>query len=198
VLARYENPPGLATARIYCRKCRSRLKAPVENEHHAFCTKFCFETFYRNRCRVCENDLRKTEGRGYASRLYCRPPYRCKAEAARWPEKYEYGLPPTTSPTNVRNAHSICIELPLAGDRPSHRCLREWSWSPQADFERALRDRNGNILARLEHNGGRYRLTHPGTFPILSWPRLEQARPRAEAFALSNLPAGRARNGAAP
>src|SRR5262249_2964319 len=78
-------------------------------------------------CRVCENDLRKKQGRGHASRLYCRPPNGCKAEAARWPEKYEYGLPPTTSPTNVRNAYSISIKLPLAGDRPPHRCLREWS-----------------------------------------------------------------------
>src|SRR5262249_12266741 len=60
-------------------------------EHHAFCTRGCFEGFYRNRCRVCERDLRKTGKLGEARRLYCRPPRRCAAEAQKWPEKYGGG-----------------------------------------------------------------------------------------------------------
>jgi hypothetical protein len=45
--------------RHYCRNlhCRSKLKAPVENERDAFCTRGCFEIFYRTRCRVCERRL---------------------------------------------------------------------------------------------------------------------------------------------
>src|SRR5262249_49420908 len=108
------------------------------------------------------------------------------------PKNTSMDYPPTTTPTNVRNAYSISIKLPLAGDRPPHRCLREWSWTPEADFERALLDRNGNVLVRLEHNGDRYRLTHPRTFPIFSWSDFEQAKRHSESLVLSNLP-GRAR-----
>src|SRR5262249_8121031 len=73
-------------------RCRLKLPAPVENEHHAFCTRGCYESFYRNRCRVCERDLRKTGKRGDAGRLYCRPPANCRREAEKWPEKYAGGL----------------------------------------------------------------------------------------------------------
>ena len=92
--------------RHHCRQCRSRLKEPTDNPRRGFCTRFCFDSFYRNRCRVCEKDLRKKGGRGHASRLYCRPPNNCKAEAQKWPGRYEYGLPITPSTTNVNYAHS--------------------------------------------------------------------------------------------
>jgi hypothetical protein len=48
--------------RHYCRnpRCRTKLSTLVENEHHAFCIRGCYESLYRNRCRVCERDLRKT------------------------------------------------------------------------------------------------------------------------------------------
>jgi len=54
--------------------CGMKLSVPVENEHHAFCTRGCFNRFYFNRCRVYEKDLRKKGKRGDANRLYCRPP----------------------------------------------------------------------------------------------------------------------------
>jgi len=87
-------------------KCRGKLPAPTDNLRRAFCTRFCFDSFYRNRCRVCEKDLRKKGGRGHASRLYCRPPNNCKAEAQKWPGRYEYGSSITPATTNVSNAHS--------------------------------------------------------------------------------------------
>jgi hypothetical protein len=31
--------------RHYCRKCRVKLPEPVDNEHHAFCTKGCLSSF---------------------------------------------------------------------------------------------------------------------------------------------------------
>ncbi len=54
------------------------------------------------------------------------------------------------------------------------------------------------MLARLEHNRGRYRLTHPRTFPILSWRDrdLDFVKHRAESVALNVLaldPATKAR-----
>src|SRR5260370_35580344 len=50
---------GPATLRHRCRnpRCRLRLPKPVENEHHAFCCRSCFESFYRARVRVCERDI---------------------------------------------------------------------------------------------------------------------------------------------
>jgi hypothetical protein len=40
------------TTRHYCRNthCRAKLAAPVDNEHHAFCTSGCHAIFYRHRC----------------------------------------------------------------------------------------------------------------------------------------------------
>jgi hypothetical protein len=72
--------------------------------------------------------------------------------------------------------------------RPPFRCLREWRWTDEADLELELRDAAGTLLARLEHNRRRYRLTHPRTFPILSWADGERAKRRAESIALNALP----------
>jgi hypothetical protein len=35
--------------RHQCRKCRTKLAAPVENLHHAFCTSGCYRQFYWSR-----------------------------------------------------------------------------------------------------------------------------------------------------
>ena len=49
------------TTRHYCRNthCRAKLAAPVDNEHHAFCTSGCHAIFYRHRCLVCEDAMRR-------------------------------------------------------------------------------------------------------------------------------------------
>src|SRR5262245_6948352 len=45
--------------RHFCRNknCRTKLAAPTDNEHKAFCTPSCHEQFYRRRCKVCEKEL---------------------------------------------------------------------------------------------------------------------------------------------
>ena len=47
------------STRHYCRNthCRAKLAAPVDNEHHAFCTSGCYAIFYRHRCLVCEDAM---------------------------------------------------------------------------------------------------------------------------------------------
>jgi hypothetical protein len=35
--------------RHYCRKCRSKLAEPTDNERQAFCSPGCHASFYRNR-----------------------------------------------------------------------------------------------------------------------------------------------------
>src|SRR5262249_19110511 len=160
------------TVRHRCRnpRCRMKLAAPVENEHQAFCTRSCYESFYRSKCRVCERDLRKTDKetgkpkRGQAGRRYCRPPNKCRLEASKHPSRYEYGGDYTPQSTTLRSAHSTGLKTGIKADRrlPFH-CLREWRWTDEADLELELHGA-GQVLARLEHNGGRYRLTYPRTF----------------------------------
>jgi hypothetical protein len=183
-------PQVVLPGRHRCRNphCRVKLPAPVENEHHAFCTRGCYESFYCNRCRVCERDLRKNGKRGDAGRLYCRPPEDCKAEARKWPSKYEYRGRVGISPTNTTNAHSTGSKTGFEGERPRPKALRHWSWHSDENLEHELRDANGMLLARIESNAGRHRLTLPKTIPILSWPGLTLAKRRAEGIALANLP----------
>jgi len=168
--------------RHYCRnpRCRSKLKAPVENEHHAFCTRGCFDSFYFTRCRVCEKPLREKRG----GRLYCRPPNKCASEAQKWPHVYSYGSPPTKIESDATNAHFTGT---FSGVRPTHRCLRHWLWTEGMDLEWELHDHQGSLLARLEHNRGRFRLTYPQTFPIMSWEWWAGAKHGAESIALSAL-----------
>jgi hypothetical protein len=49
------------TTRHYCRNthCRAKLATPVDNERHAFCTSGCHAIFYRHRCLVCEEAMRR-------------------------------------------------------------------------------------------------------------------------------------------
>jgi hypothetical protein len=48
--------------RQMCRNpgCGTKLKAPVENKHHAFCTAGCYQQFFRHRCVVCEEPMERS------------------------------------------------------------------------------------------------------------------------------------------
>jgi hypothetical protein len=54
-----------APFRHRCRnpRCKLKLPAPVENEHHAFCCRGCYVSFYRSRCLVCEAPIRRRNER---------------------------------------------------------------------------------------------------------------------------------------
>jgi hypothetical protein len=186
--------------RHYCRnpRCRMKLAAPVENEHHAFCCRGCHSSFYRSRCLVCEDPMRrKREGQKLASGHKL-----CEREYRRFPHVYALPVPAyLISDESVGRAHSTGIQTGDIGERPRHRCLRGWSWR-SGDCEHDLRDVAGTLLARIESNAGRHRLTYPRmtpavdrhgwndrrAVPILSWPDLGRAKHRAESFALSALP----------
>jgi hypothetical protein len=64
--------------------------------------------------------------------------------------------------------------------------LRYWLWH-SSELQHELHDAAGILVARLESNAGRHRLTYPFTFPILSWVDLVEAKHRAEAIALTHL-----------
>ena len=178
-----EATSGIARKRCRNPRCRSKLPTPVESPHRAFCTRGCYESFYRTRCRVCERDLRKTGKRGDENRRYCRPPNRCAREAQKWPEKYGFGARPLLPPVQRTNNDSY---IDSTGTFSRIKSFRGWRWVT-GDLEHELRDAAGTLLARIESNAGRHRLTHPRTWPILSWPDLAEAKHRAESVALSAI-----------
>jgi hypothetical protein len=87
-----------APLRHYCRfeRCRSRLAAPVENTHRAFCTRSCHSSFYRHRCLVCEKDLPK----GPANRKICKSA-KCRSEYRRFSHVYHFCRKRTATPRNI-------------------------------------------------------------------------------------------------
>src|SRR5262249_43642826 len=163
----------------YCRKCRVKLTAPVENEHHAFCTKGCFEQFYHKRCLACEESLRT------ALRSFCPKPAKCADLVRTWPQKYRW---PGYCRGPLRSAHFTGLKFGLRAHPPARHCLRQWWGSDPVESDLSLYDKDGLTLARLVLEGGRYCLRSPLIRPRLSWPNLEQVRRGAESFALCSLP----------
>ena len=120
-LARNSN--NETNVRHYCRnpRCRSKLKVPVENEHHAFCTPGCHTSFYRSRCLVCEDQMRRKSDRqrfGSGHRT-------CQSEYRRFPHVYE--LPSRSGYQGSQNARrgvgsaqSTGLKTRLSGGRGSY------------------------------------------------------------------------------
>ncbi len=171
-----------------CRLCRTKLAEPTENLRRAFCARGCYRSFYRSRCRVCEVAIRrKNEQQKVCYGKQCRAELRRFPEAYSWPETRQTA----NHPFGTRRASETLEKWgSKSASKPPHRCHREWSWTPEVDCELELHDGSGNLLARLEHSGGRYRLTHPRTFPILSSSDdgEDMAKHRAERIALNSLP----------
>jgi hypothetical protein len=65
------------TARHYCRRCRSKLPAAVENLRDAFCCRGCYRQHYHSRCLVCEREMTRTTGnQRLCDRRKCRNGFR--------------------------------------------------------------------------------------------------------------------------
>jgi hypothetical protein len=184
--------------RYRCRnpRCRMKLPAPVENDHHAFCTPGCHASFYRSRCLVCEEPMRRKRERQRLKSGH----RRCEAEYRKFPRVYDYprdesaqtgGIGPLAD-ESLAEAHFTRAFCRLEGERPRHRALRHWSWHSD-ECEHELRDADGTQLARIESNAGRHRLTRPRATPILSWPDLAEAKHHAESLALAAIPLERRR-----
>jgi hypothetical protein len=162
-----------------CRKpkCRRKLPAPTDNPRRAFCTRFCFDSFYRSRCVVDEAPFkRKNEQQKTCIRRECKLELRRFPLAYAWQETPKTASPPSDVGRPSETPDFSASERPL---KPTYGCLGHWSWTPEVDCELELRCQD-TLLARLEHNRGRYRLTHPRTFPIMSWASLEQAQRGAD------------------
>jgi hypothetical protein len=63
--------------RRHCRRCRLKLKEPVENPRSAFCCRGCYRQFFAKRCLVCEKEIERTAGHQKLCRsAACRREYR--------------------------------------------------------------------------------------------------------------------------
>jgi hypothetical protein len=183
-----------------CRRCRGKLLEPTDNLRRAFCTRFCFDTFYRSRCIVCEKDITKDPLTGKQrarldQRKFCGRS--CKAEAARFPLTFAWGGPPYgNSPSNARNAHEMGLKTAHKTDRPKHCSLRHWAWQstvvcdvsgPGAIEAHALENAEGNRIAIVRASVGQpgsYYLSFPRGFPPPPLESLGRAKERAEGLAL--------------
>jgi hypothetical protein len=158
-----------AALRHRCRKCRSRLTEPTDNQHHAFCTRFCHTSYYRARCYVCEEPMRrKTEQQKFpAAHVTCRNEYR------QFPRVYDYlETPKTPDPTGrvgtpLESADFTGSKTPFAADRPPFKCLRLWGWvrlqGDDDDWE--LFNAEGKRVAAVRQDGEQYWVARPRAIP---------------------------------
>jgi hypothetical protein len=178
-----------AAERHHCRNphCRSKLPAPTENEHHAFCTRGCHTSFYRSRCLVCEDPMRrKREDQKLKSGHRT-----CGAEYRRYPHVYDFPAPRVAiSNESLRSADSTGLKSAHEGDRPPFRCLTHWWWGGDPENgDHSLYNQDGLTVARIVLGAdGRYHLRTPIARPPMSWSTLNEAKRRAEMIALSALP----------
>lgn len=76
-------------------KCRMKLRPPVENEHHAFCTRGCHGSFYLKRCLVCERGIEKSprgQHRLICKRAKCMAALRTTPNRYKWPQDTVRGI----------------------------------------------------------------------------------------------------------
>jgi hypothetical protein len=183
-----------AKPRHFCRNCRTKLAAPVDNQHHAFCVGGCHKTFYNSRCIVCEGPIRR---RAHNKRHCGR--HRCRTELRQYPHAYAYptkiGLPYTTRRADVKSAHSTGTKTAdfdfrwgIYGSPPEWCGLGHWWWGdPLKGTDLSLYDGEGLTVARIVRVEGAYELRAPITWPRRKWTDLRAAKRGAESIALAGL-----------
>src|SRR5262249_282033 len=129
----------------------------------------------------CEKPLRDKRG----GRLYCRPPNKCKAGAQKWPHIYEFPSAPVRPFVRQLSQEVPILRASKSASKPIDHAIGLCVTGHGSPTMK--RDSTGTLIARLESNAGRHRLTYPCTFPILSSVNLNEAKQRAETVALTYL-----------
>jgi hypothetical protein len=179
--------------RYRCRnpRCRMKLPAPTENDHHAFCCRGCCSVFYRSRCVVCERDISNDPVSGQrrclstSHRKFCGR--KCRAEGRRYPHVYAWGVPEAVRRT-ARPTYADKTGLKSAHEenQPPLTCLAHWRWGGNPESgDYSLYNQDGLTVARVVLEAdGRYHLRTPIAIPRQSWSDLDEAKRGAESFAL--------------
>jgi hypothetical protein len=164
------------TTRHYCRNthCRAKLAAPVDNEHHAFCTSGCHAIFYRHRCLVCEDAMRRKRD----DQRFKNGHKTCQNEYRRFPHVFDYPGVNPGHPTGVAMSASQTLDssgskVAVGGDLPRKMFWRDkagrgWYWESEDLGEHRLFTRSGDLAARLNERGGKWVLTWRRTGCVLS------------------------------
>ena len=101
--------------RHYCRnpRCRSKLPAPVSNPREAFCTRGCYDSFYRHRCLICERPIKqpKRGKRVICNKATCRSALRSNSYLGRYHRSF-------AAKSISNKADFIGVKEPLKPHRP--------------------------------------------------------------------------------
>jgi hypothetical protein len=81
------DPQVAENPRHRCRNCRAKLPAPVTNAREAFCGPGCHGSFFRTRCRVCEEPIEQPPRgtRIICNKARCRNARRAGLDSSRYP-----------------------------------------------------------------------------------------------------------------
>jgi hypothetical protein len=125
--------------RSRCRnqRCRTKLEAPTDNHHKAFCTPYCFDQFYHWKCKVCEKPIQR--GRRGKQPDHCHD-HRCRRDFRRFPESFTYpnsvtrnaaeGHGGLTVNYGSRSAHFTGLKSALAASFRGYRIIAGPALSP--------------------------------------------------------------------
>ncbi len=162
----------------YCRNehCRSKLAAPVENLHRAFCCRGCFERFHRKHCLVCENVKRHPE------RQLCGN-ISCKREKAHFPHLFKF------SGTTLAGTVKAVAEVPILSTvKWLSGGMRGFGWAESDIDTWRLYDHEGRIRATVRRAEGGDRWWVARATPESPIETLAAAQHRGFLFALWSTP----------
>ena len=167
--------------RIRCRnqRCRSKLTVPTDNDHYAFCSKYCFEQFYRWRCKVCENPILKGKRRKPPD--HCRDP-RCRRDFRRYPEAFGYPYGQTVN-QDQRSAHFTGTFFGMRGMAGRH-------WDETIVEHEHWLYAHGRVVVIVCGAEDGWKIRYPLTIPVQTATTLEAARKLAIKTAFWTWPIG--------
>src|SRR5260370_8546012 len=161
------------TTRHYCRNthCGAKLAAPVDNEHHALCTSGCHAIFYRHRCLVCEDAMRRT----HDDQRFKNGHKTCRNEYRRFPHVFDYPGVNPGHPTGVAMSASQTLDssgskVAVGGDLPRKmfwrdKAARGWHWESEDLGDHRLFKRSGDLAPPAHHAAAKPPRISPPRFP---------------------------------
>jgi hypothetical protein len=92
-------------------KCSVKLRPPVTSRRDAFCSRGCFDSYYRKHCLVCEAPIaRLTERNLFCGRQKCRNEWRRNRERFASARSLASGLATNTSRNSIKSGTKIASQ----------------------------------------------------------------------------------------
>jgi hypothetical protein len=147
----------------HCRQCRSKLRAAVESERNAFCSRDCHGRYHRRHCLVCARETIKTQSPDSHKQNFCSA--KCRSQYRKNPEMYQYG---SLVRVGVKSACAASTFSYENGERAALiRNAREAELSPMGITKFTFgqpprREFPGLSASQLEGVRSDFRRRHPG------------------------------------